>query len=1022
MRLLPPALSLLAFLSASWVCSGQPAAEEPVWYPPTEPSPFIPDDARWIRGGHGKVTYLRGTWQVGKPVQRAVLVTGPSQTVRLSLDGQLLLEAHDTHQASPEWVDVTGRLQPGLTFVAAHVHSEWRPALYVQMRVQYQDGSWEDLVTDTTWQWCDEPAEDWATNPRAEGEWKPVEDGGGYYVEGGAFWGREFALLPTQKLHERFAAHNAKLQAMWPSDRTQPGLKLTQPAERPEWNRQFSTFCHLDEPTGQLIDGAGQVRHLFFTIYNQHGALGASGFDLSLLEQDLDLMAQADVHLYVRMTGWGWLLTKDGEWAPLDKQPPGAGDKRFERGIDLLDHFVTRAAAHGRYIVFEGDFFWSAHGEVVPPPYRSRYHLYPEVQQAQALATRRIMNRYRDCTNVLGMMIGEEDIVLAHDLDNPHQHELFIDYLQRKYGTLEQFKRQTPWGYDYADRSGFVQRDCRAERWPGSPTCKALMPGFQPRIGAFEAVKDWQDIDLPLWPWQRSPENPAVRLESCKSYNQFTPEDPLWIDFYEMREDELLFDMLSRWAQIVRQGMPRQLLFYSNAQDYTNSWHFLHLFRRAELPFDVIGVGCHDSGKNLSEIPPAQTVRKAIKVISSYRPYALAPGSPARGIASGEGEGGRLDQPGEVLNYYRGALFQEIGGGAAWTQTYTWEHICGRSPQVAAHKTPLLEWMSAFMPAVQGVQFALRRPVQVLIVRNTDLAHSNMSGLDYANARSVAEALTQLNVEFDIVMDRDLVHKPVGREATFKIDLSPYRLVILPSVAMDCREAVWEALDAWLADPEHAGHRALAFGWIGQRGSRLQPTEAFHPMIQRWTGLAAYPETVSLQGRQELNLDAAEGPRSLQVDFGRVPPVGVFTQGRPLLTTAEGKAVAASFDYGANTVYAFGFPMGLAHEPLWGLEPQQEPRDAVVPVYEHLAAQTGIDRPILAPHNLRLHVSDGGEMILLRERAGIATDTEVAVRLPAEVSYPDLELGRGEDGYTRFRVSVRPWEGLWWKATEAVAH
>lgn len=1005
----------LAFLMAGALWEGR-AAGAAGWYPPSEPSPFLPDDARWIAGSSQKTTHFRGTWFVKGPVKRAVLMTAPRQMVRVHLNGRLALETYDSHQALPAWAEVTDRLRGGENFVAARVYCEWEPSFYAQMRVEYLDGSWEDFTTGPGWEWADEPGEGWmAPLPAAPGGWQPVKDAGGYSIEGESFWGREFALLPRQRLFRRFAAHNRKLRAAWPQDRQEAGLILKDPPERKEWADQFADFCRVDEASGQLLDGTGRVRHLFFNLYGQAGGLSVHGFDLEQFERDLDLLAQADVHLYFRMLGWNWLLTRDGEWAKLERQPPGAGNRHFEYGRDLLDYVVQRAWAHGRYIMFEGDFFWGAH-PLIPPPYRSRYHLYPEVLESQALATRKIMNRYRNCRNVLGIMIGEEDIVLDHDLQNPHQHTLFADFLRRKYGTLEAFKKQTPWGYDYRDRSAYGRGKWTAERWPDQPHEEVLVPGYQARLQVFDGVQDWLDIPLPEWPWPRSVEEPEVTLGGCVSHNQFSPEDPLWIDFYEMREDELLFGMLRRWAEIVRPAMPRQLLFYSNAQDFTASWHFLHLYRRAELPFDVIGVGCHDSGQNLSDLPPWATVRKAIKNISSYRPYVLSPGSPARSVASGEGEGGRADQPEEVLNYYRGALFDEIGGGAAWTQTYSWLHISGAEGGQPPHLTPFLKWLGSFMPAVQGVAFPLRRPVQVLIVRHTNLAHSNMSGLDYGNVMAVAEALTQLNVEFDIVMDRDLVYR---KGTPCKTDLSAYRLVILPSVALDFPEPVWGTLDAWLSDPAFQGRRVLALGWIGKRSPRLQPHPAFHPLLQRWLESTDYPDTVLLQGKQPLTFSPPPHlPTSLEIDFGRIPPTGLFRRGQPILRTAQGQTIAARFAYRGNAIYAFGFPLGFAHEPLWGLAPEQQPRDAVVPLYEALAQAARVDRPIRAPHNLRVYVAQGGKMILVRERAGLKTTADLAVRVPAGTRYQGLILRRSPGGYARFQVTLEPWEGKWFKAEE----
>jgi len=152
------------------------------------------------------------------------------------------------------------------------------------------------------------------------------------------------------------------------------------------------------------------------------------------------------------------------------------------------------------------------------------------------------------------------------------------------------------------------------------------------------------------------------------------------------------------------------------------------------------------------------------------------------------------------------------------------------------------------------------------------------------------------------------------------------------------------------------------------------------------------------------------------VDFGKLPPTGTLVSGEPLLRTAGGETIGRRFSYQGNTVCAFGFYLGIAHEPLWGLNPEQDPRDALVPIYEELARAAGVDRPILAPHNLRVYLATDGKTLLIRERAGLPTDAEVALRLPEGVQYPDLRMERGEDGYTRFQVQLAAWNGKWWKA------
>ena len=166
-------------------------------------------------------------------------------------------------------------------------------------------------------------------------------------------------------------------------------------------------------------------------------------------------------------------------------------------------------------------------------------------------------------------------------------------------------------------------------------------------------------------------------------------------------------------------------------------------------------------------------------------------------------------------------------------------------------------------------------------------------------------------------------------------------------------------------------------------------------MLQRWTGAADYDGIGQLEGKQEVRLTAREGPKLLSIDFGRSLPVGSLVRGEPFLTSKDGAAIARRLGYGGNLVFAFGFPLGLNNNELWDLAPVQDPRDALTPIYEELVAAAGVDRPVLAPHNLRVYVGGDGKMLLVRERAGLETNTQIAVRFPSSfgpVSYTHLTL------------------------------
>lgn len=174
--------------------------------------------------------------------------------------------------------------------------------------------------------------------------------------------------------------------------------------------------------------------------------------------------------------------------------------------------------------------------------------------------------------------------------------------------------------------------------------------------------------------------------------------------------------------------------------------------------------------------------------------------------------------------------------------------------------------------------------------------------------------------------------------------------------------------------------------------------------------------TADLKGKQTVELVAETGARELTVDFGSVPPVGIFDRGEPVLRAADGSVIGARTRRGYASVFAFGFPLGFAHEPLWGLEPKQEPRDAMAPLFDCLASEAWVDRPVVAPHNVRVYLASRGEMILIRERAGIGGPVRIGLMRDEGRTYPGLELSRGEDGFVWFTVDLAPWEGKWYKA------
>lgn len=1009
----------------------------PGWLPPGEVSPFFPDDGFTLLTPGQTRAHLRTAFEAAQAPRRAVLAVRGWHTLAVLLNGVLVAEAAGNGpESDPVFAEVTASVRAGANALEVRAWSEWSPTVYVQLRMEAPDGSFADVFSDGSWEWCPAGTEGWPRGPAPATGWQPAQVQDDYSGTRGVAtrWGKEFALMPREMLRERMTAYNARLEAAWPADRQARKPPFRGPYVVPSYAGQYGEPVRIDPASGQLLDATGTLRHLFFTIYQQRLAgqsvLNWLDFDFDRVEEDLALMEAGGVHPYLRFLGWQHLLDPQGNWRRCEKPPRGSNLPAFTYVYEVLDYFLDRCQAHGRFVAIEGDFFWSADWDAVPAPYHTRYYLYPEVAEANALAHRKILARYADCTSIAGFMIGEEDIIMAPDLQNGHLRTAFQAYLRERYGNLDRLAATWQRGYDKADRTGWRTVRRRPQAW-GPPAMAAeeevLLPGWPLTPATWTRLQDWTQLELPVWPRLHGPTAPSPELVSHMTFPGDpidTDDDPVWIDYNAFREDRLYLDFVSRWASRVREAVPRHWLFHSNAQDYTSQWHFLHFKRRAELPFSVIGVGSHDSGLNLAEIPPWDRIRKYVSIISAYRPYALAPDSPALGIASGEGEGGRAGDEAAILDYYRGQSLEMVGHGAAFELSYAWAHLagCDDARDGRARLTRALEWMGPFYRAVEGVPFPLPREVPILIVRNNSLQRSNRSGRDYGNALGLLGFLAQLNLEADTAMDLDLAYGDVPR----KIDLGRYRMVFLPSLECDYPEATWKALDAWLTDPAHRGRRTLVLGQVGQRTPYLAPTPAFHPVLARWLGTERYAGTLAARGKLTLNWHSRQ-PRPqaapITVDLGGrgdITPLGLFATGEPLLALPDGRVLAMSTVCEGNAVYAFGFPLGLAFDNLWGMpygQPDgrpapQEPYDVMASLYEDVIRAAGLPRPVEAHHNVRVAASPDLSRILVWEWFGLETTDLCVLRLPEGAAYDGCEMIPQPDGRTLLRARLPAYGGL----------
>lgn len=377
----------------------------PGWLPEGEVSAFFPDDAYTVHAPGCKQAYFRKAFTLESVPRRAVLAVTGWHTVGVWLNDALVAEYHGgSPDRVPRFADVTAQLRAGENRLDVRVWSEWAPTLYMQLRIEQADGSFSDVCMDASWEVHPGAVGGWPRGEAPTSGWGPVEVVDDYYGTAGRGkgWMKEYALLPRAMLRERMGAFNDRLRASWAADRAREPSRFRGEHLKPEYAAQYRRSLRIDPANGQVIDAAGGVRHLFFTIYRQTLAgtspLSWAEYDFDRLEEDLGLMAKAAVHPYVRFLGWAHLLDAEGNWRRCETQPVGVGLPQFTWNYEVLDYFLDRCEAHGRFVAVECDFFWSASWETLPTPYHTRYYLYPEVMEASALAHRKMLSRLAKCS------------------------------------------------------------------------------------------------------------------------------------------------------------------------------------------------------------------------------------------------------------------------------------------------------------------------------------------------------------------------------------------------------------------------------------------------------------------------------------------------------------------------------------------------------------------------------------------------------------------------------------------------
>lgn len=961
------------------------------------------DGSRWIRHPDSGSAHFRKVISLDRTVTAFDILITADDSFELWINGRMIGSGNDWRK--PQRFEVKVPIARDNSAIAVKCADTGDAAGVISRIIaRFEDGTTANIVSDETWRCVPDAPDGWNSLRFDDSAWTPVKVIGDYPCEP---WGRVVAE-PWESLRARLIERKQRMSMVVDPGRHPQFSEFKGEYLSPEYADLFKSFVKLNSKTG-LLERDKQVFRPFFTIYSQPKQGGGwiiniPEFDFDLVEKDFARMKQASINVQPRFWNWSELLNYDGTWKAVEKQPKGRGLPYFRYVYEIYDYFLDRAQAHGLYVNIEPSFYWGLHPEVVPTQYRGRIMLYDELWDAAKDAYSRILRYYANRTVIVAAMVGEEDLVFDTCLDDAAMLERYRRFLHQDYGTISSLKRAWGHGYRTDDRSRWVKKTIngREVMWPEYPFVK----------GAFDSWGTFDSVRLPLFDHYHSADPPYAPLTDLRTVQENLIRDPVWIDFGRMRE-ELIISRLNSLADAFRDADPNHILYYSDPFDFMPSWHSMMSFDRARLRFDVIGVGQHDHGIEPSEVPHWASCREYIQNVASYGPYTGIGG--ARAFACGEGEGGKTREG--VRKYYPWWLTDIVGGGGAFFQSYHWNQIAGRTfEQQESYDSAALDAIGGFLKQIESVPFSFDRDAQVLILRSRNAAYGMSPGIDYGNARYLASILYQLHIPFDILPDSDV---STGGFEPGKISLSNYRFIFVPAQNQMLGTRTWQMLEDWLMDPRAAGRRGLCIGLYQDQDSYFNPCtpESVYPNFARLTGVTGFSRRMPVSGVIGMPfaryLGKAVKGQVLRLQFPENGQVGVFDFVRePVESVLEldGKPVVARNVVNGNPVYTCGFYLGMAYDAMWGKEKEQEPYNALNPLYQGMLLLAGIEPSIDAPDNVGVYISDDDSTILIKERFGKASEFDLGIRQLAGSIFEGTAVAHNADGSAVLKgVKVDPY-------------
>jgi len=317
-----------------------------------------------------------------------------------------------------------------------------------------------------------------------------------------------------------------------------------------------------------------------------------------------------------------------------------------------------------------------------------------------------------------------------------------------------------------------------------------------------------------------------------------------------------------------------------------------------------------------------------------------------------------------------------VGAGGTAMDIWAYTSVTEADGNYRSTDNVTCQGLSEFIHGVAGAVFPQESP-EVLILKTKGEDYGYWPWRCHGNAMMLADILYQMHIPCDFMTDANVTAER----------LEKYSFIFVPSQSVLIDEPVWRMINTWV---RREPNRALALGKFAPTSALVKPAQIPVTMAS----LIGQPPTVAVEG---IDIDESQTLTfDFQKHFGRFRPGDrldfnyggadsiwdmprQWPESMQVVATLDGAGdgttpllVEDTLPNGSK-VYIMGFRLGLVTWSL-GMDALQPTFDNMVPLYGEMLKRAGVTAQYDAPHNIGVYMSRDNDVVIVKERMGIATE------------------------------------------------